>query len=208
MKVIVAFHGQKAMGKTTAASIVATEHGARRISFAEPLYRMVSCSFDIPLSVLHDRATKEAVDPRYGVSPRRLLQRTGDGIRAAFGTDVFIRTLVDTVARSDWPFYVVDDCRYVAEVNALRRLEENHPMALYGYVIHLERTDAAGPVDDHRSETEAALADGVDGRIEWSAAKPLDSQVVAEIRRLCGRFMPVRRAMNLAAIRGGWTHGR
>ncbi len=208
MRTIIAFHGRKEMGKSTAATLLVHEYGARPLSFAEPLYRTVSRAFDIPIAVMHDRATKEAIDPRYGVSPRWLLQHVGDGVRAGLGADILIRALVDTVTREDWPLYVVDDCRYLEEVQALRRLEDKHPMAVAGYVIHLERLDAPPGTDDHQSEIEAQWETDMDGWIEWSSDKPLDSQVEAEMRRLCGRFVPVRRALNLAAMRGGWPSAR
>lgn len=208
MRTIIAFHGRKAMGKTTAATYLVHKYGARLLSFAEPLYHIVSRGFDIPIADMRQRPSKELVDPRYGVSPRWLMQRVGDGVRAGLGSDILVRTLVNTVEREDWPLYVVDDCRFAAEVAALRTLEDRHAMSIAGYVIHLERTDAEPSTDTHPSETEAASRDNTDACIAWSEANPLDSQVDREIMRLCGSFVPVRRALNLAAMRGGWPPSR
>lgn len=203
---IIAFHGPKRSGKSTAARMLAASHGAKVLSFADPLRRLVGVSFDIPEGDLIGSESKEVIDPRYGVTPRWLMQHVGDGVRDAFGSLALIRALIDRVLADDWPFYVVDDCRFLNEVASIRTLEDDRSPAflnLAGYVIHLERTDRPPTIDPHRSEREAEeiKREEVDGWIQWNAAGSLGSQVASEISRLSGKFAPVRRAINLAAMR-------
>jgi hypothetical protein len=203
MKTIIAFHGRKQTGKSTAAEILVATYGARLLSFAEPLRSIVSHAFGFTNEMLRDPARKEAIDSRYGVTPRWLLQRIGDGLRSGLGQGVLVKALIDRVVAEDGPLYVVDDCRYQYELATLRQLEDRHPLALAGYVVHLERTDAAPSTDQHASETETdvSMAD-VDGWIRWSDRDPLRDQIPREMGRLCSLYPPVRRAFNLAVLRG------
>ena len=67
------------------------------------------------------QAEKEAIDPRYGISPRWLLQRLGtEGLRAEFGEDIHLIALINNLRKEEAArpvgaaprLYVVDDVRF------------------------------------------------------------------------------------------------
>ena len=83
-------------GKTTVARHLVDAHGAQIRSLAGPMKRAVRSVFGFSDGQLWgSQADKEAIDRRYGFSPRWLLQRLGtEGLRAEFGEDVHVRAVV------------------------------------------------------------------------------------------------------------------
>lgn len=59
MSTIVAFGGEKAVGKDTAAQVLVEQYGFVRAAFADPLKEMCSYALGLPLAKLHDPLLKD-----------------------------------------------------------------------------------------------------------------------------------------------------
>ena len=90
-------------GKTTVAQHLVSTYGAEVRSLAGPMKRALQNVFGFSTAQLWGtQAEKEATDPRYGFSPRWLLQRLGtEGLRHEFGEDVHVRALAHALAREE-----------------------------------------------------------------------------------------------------------
>jgi hypothetical protein len=78
---LIAFLGKKGSGKDTAADFMIKNHGFIKYVFADPLKKGLKCFFNLTDQQLYDEKLKEEIDPRWGVSPRKLMQ--------TIGTDIF-----------------------------------------------------------------------------------------------------------------------
>jgi hypothetical protein len=89
---------------------------------------------------------KEVVDPRWGTTPRDILQRLGtEAIRGVFWDDHWIRRTLSEVDARGQDKYVVTDVRFMNEVRAIRERG--------GHVVRLTRPDAPGiATSRHASE--------------------------------------------------------
>lgn len=93
---IVAFSGKRGVGKDTAADVLCRELGFERIGLADPMKRFVGEVFDFTYEQLWGpSARREAIDPRWGKTPRELLQTLGTEWGRNMGhPDVWVRHLV------------------------------------------------------------------------------------------------------------------
>lgn len=163
---IVGFVGRAGSGKSTAAAHVLARCGGARFSLAEPLKLMARDVLGFSHEQLYGtQAQKEAVDPRYGFSPRWFLQRLGtEGCRKHLGPDVWVHALMRAIGlwRSCGAsgVAVVDDVRFPNEADAIR--------AAGGFVVRLVCPDAPPtPGAEHASE---ALVDDVPS--DWTIVSP------------------------------------
>lgn len=137
-------------GKTTVARHLGATLGAETRSLAGPLKRAVQKVFGFShAQVWGTQAEKEAVDPRYGVSPRWLLQRLGtEGLRQEFGDDIHLRALLAGLRREEAArpagspprLYVVDDVRFPNDARFVAAGGEG----FRGAVLKIVATDVAG----------------------------------------------------------------
>lgn len=151
---VIAILAKAGHGKTTVANHLRDTYGAKIVSLAGPLKR---CAQKVMRfsdeQVFGPQEIKEAVDPRYGMSPREFLQRLGtEGLREEFGQDIHVQALIHEIkAHHDatdgaQEVYVVDDVRFPNEVSALTGSED-----FRGAVIKVVCTDAPDS-GDHASE--------------------------------------------------------
>ena len=161
---IIGFCGFKGSGKSTAAngafSAVCENYDnhrqrvARR-SFAEPLKDTCNRLFGLVLKSQLYGDKKEVVDPRYGKTPRQILQEVGSFFRDNYGDDFWINALDRQRVRVRYPndadfaldsggITIIDDVRYPNEADFVRNSG--------GIVIGIRRP-GNGLDDDHASET-------------------------------------------------------
>ncbi len=163
---IVGFSGLAGAGKSTAAAILAAR-GFARVSFADPLKRMLAAlDLDPAPPGVHPRAWRET--PRAllcGRTERQALQALGtEWGRVCIGADVWVRLWARESAK--WPDVVADDVRFENEAAAIRQAG--------GVVIRIDREGAGSSSGaGHVSETipfapDAAIAN--DGTPEELAA--------------------------------------
>lgn len=81
-KSVIGIVGPAGSGKSSVAGYMRDAYGAKLYAFARPLKEMCRAAFDLSeAQVWGTQAEKEAIDPRYGVSARWILQRVGtDGL--------------------------------------------------------------------------------------------------------------------------------
>lgn len=161
MRIILGLMGAAGSGKSTAAAYLVERYGAVRYSFADPLKDMVARAFALsPEQVRGTQAQKEAIDPRYGVSPRWLLQRIGtEGCRATFGEGFWTEQTLEKIDRDQAALSVIEDVRFVNEASAIRRARRDG-FAAEGFVWRLECPDRVSSADmSHASEAEYLRAE-------------------------------------------------
>jgi hypothetical protein len=162
--------GRAGHGKTTAANYLKATYGAQVVSLAAPLKRVAQTVMGFSHEQLYgSQEAKEAIDLRYGMSPRQFLQKLGtDGLRQEFGLDIHVNNLLrqlEAETRALPPYnnkvFVVDDVRFSDEATALSRLGQGH-----GAVIKIVCTDApragaprtdAQATEEHSSESSIDL---------------------------------------------------
>jgi hypothetical protein len=119
---LIGLTGAAGAGKDTVAALLIEQHGGRVASFAGPLYEFVSAITGIPRYRLADRATKEAVIPWLGKSPRQLLQTLGtEWGRQSVADDIWVRSLLERIRPwlNDGLTVIVTDVRFDNEAEAI-----------------------------------------------------------------------------------------
>lgn len=141
---IIAFAGYKGSGKTTAASYVAHKYGYKQCAFARPLKDVLELVFRLSIEQMHDPVLKETVDPRWGKTPRELMQRIATDVVREIDADVWVKALMFRIQESDGRDFVIEDCRFENEVEAIR--------AAGGIVVRIYREEVVPDRVLHPSE--------------------------------------------------------
>lgn len=172
---LVAIVGKKGSGKDAIGKILCEKHKFSPVAFADKMKILTGDVFKLGAGQLYGTiAQKEAVDSRYGMSAREIMQKIGtevgrqgkfdtfephvsaEMLRAAFkrhgietGTDVWVESTRTTIKerRSRFADQVVTDCRFVNEARMIK--QEG------GCVVRVLRPGVAtGHSESHPSETE------------------------------------------------------
>lgn len=180
MRHIIGLAGCKRVGKDTCADFLVAHHGFLKYSLADPIKEVCKHMFLFDDEQLWG-AEKDVVDPRYGKSPREVMQRLGtDFVRDWIGDDFWInrmRTWADSHNRN----IVVADVRFQNEVDAIH--------AMGGHVLLLSRPSLGPSIDCHKSE--ACQLNLVDVRLENKYTVPdLQAQLVMVLQELWGGPLP------------------
>jgi hypothetical protein len=156
---VIALCGPAGSGKSTVANYLVERYGAQRYGFATPLKEMVKRALDFTdEQVYGTQEQKEAIDPRYGHSPRWFLQHIGtEGCRAVFGQDFWPKMCLDTIVRQNQSIAVIEDMRFVNESEMVL-----FDPRVNGFVWRL------WPVDDCESAARMATAGQHASEEEWS----------------------------------------
>jgi hypothetical protein len=119
-KIVIGLLGKAGAGKSTVADHLVENHGFQRISFAKPLKNIVQDMFNLSDDQVWGPAhVKEETDPRWGVSPRWLMQQMGEKGRNHLGDKVWINAAFKIIEESEGERFVIEDVRYVNEVEAI-----------------------------------------------------------------------------------------
>lgn len=154
---VIALAGPAGSGKSTVADYLVEKYGAARTSFARPLKEMVKHALDFTdEQVYGTQEQKEAIDPRYGHSPRWFLQRIGtEGCRRTFGDYFWTRQCIDGIVRTNQNLTVIEDCRFINEADEIIDSEKINGFVLRLWPVHDDEAQArASAAGDHRSEAE------------------------------------------------------
>lgn len=138
--------GKAGSGKDTLADSLIRHSGGHKISFADPLKAACRELFQLSQSQLTNRREKEAIDTRWGKSPRQLMQFLGtDLLREQLDKEIFIKSTRCKVEQllANQDLVIVSDCRFENETQMVRDMG--------GKVIHLRRRGVAS-VYSHVSE--------------------------------------------------------
>ncbi len=136
--------GKKFSGKDT--SVAHLPPGILRYAFAGPLKDELQRVFDMSHSQMNDPQEKEIVDPRYGKSPRELMQWYGTDVVRRIDKDYWVKRFLNFYAlnsvKDSSVKIVVTDVRFKNEAETIR--------ALGGEIIQITRPNCIG--DIHESE--------------------------------------------------------
>jgi len=130
---LIAVLGKKRSGKDTFSDYIINKYGFLKYSFADPLKKGIQCFFNLTDEQLNNQELKEIIDPRWGVSPRRLFQ--------VIGTDIFQHSLqkfipeLEIESRKHWVILfkqwyekynseniIISDGRFLHEIEEIKKL--------------------------------------------------------------------------------------
>jgi len=153
---IIGICGRKRHGKDTVGRILSAHHGFRTTAFGDQIKHIAMDLYGLTWDqCFGDGPAKEAVDPRWGWSPREILQRLGTEVARSIHPDTWVR-------------YTLDGVRAAADGQGYRwRDEAHHRFELYtGPVPHVRWA-----ITDVRFPNEAALIRAAGGRV-WKVVRP------------------------------------
>lgn len=157
---IIAVCGLKRAGKDTVARILNETFGYEHLQISKPLKDACKLLFGFSNEQL-ETDEKEYVDPRWNVSPRRVMQFIGTEVfQYAIHRDLpdicispkefWIRSVIDIIDHNPNKRYVISDLRFLHEEKLLKQRDV--------YIIKIIRTSYnesnMDNVDDHISEKE------------------------------------------------------
>lgn len=117
-KLIIGFMGLKQSGKTTAAEVLtqSNPYDICLTSFAYYLKKAVKELFLFTDAQMSDPVLKEIVDPRWGKSPRQIMQLFGtDFVRKMIKEDFWVQRMLSFIDETAAKVFVVDDVRFSEE---------------------------------------------------------------------------------------------
>lgn len=148
---IIGLAGKKQSGKSTITRYLQQEYGFIEVSWAAPLKEVIGKQlFGLSHEQLYgSEEEKEAKDPRWGLSPREILQIVGtDLFRKNFRGDFWVhlgKLRIDNLLKNTtYSQIVVSDCRFPNECKAIEELG--------GVNVRIVREDKDDG-DEHESET-------------------------------------------------------
>lgn len=190
---IIGICGRKRHGKDTVGRIL-RDYGYLTTAFADPVKRVAMDVYGLTWDQCYgDGPEKEAVDPRWGLSPRAIMQQLGTEVGRAIHPDTWIRHTLDNIRsaaagtgfvfRDDFgrsfvrihtteTLWAVTDVRFPNEADAVT--------VAGGTILKVVRPALGTPTDEHPSETSVDLvhADVTiinDGTIDDLRAKVVDA---------------------------------
>lgn len=120
MTVLIGLIGLKQSGKDTFADYLVANHHFRKLAFAEPVKKLCQTMFLLSEEQLNDPVLKEKVDPRWGLSPRQMMQKVGtDMVRQMWDDDFWVKHM-DMRLRKIVDKVVVSDVRFPNEAQWIR----------------------------------------------------------------------------------------
>ena len=149
---IVGFGCTAQVGKDTAAEYLEKEFPGRvkRVAFADKLKKVAMDLFGLSWEQCYgSQEIKEAVDPRYGLTPREILQGIGEKMRDVY-PDIWVDTVFNTtipeLEKQGFDCVVISDVRYPNEADKIHKEG--------GYVVKVTRKGSGVTVGaSHSSET-------------------------------------------------------
>ncbi len=157
---VIGLTGVAGCGKDTAADTLREKHRFLKLSFAEPIYDMISIATRAPVDVLKTRAGKEVALDRVGASPRLMMQKLGtEWGREMISPELWIKNLDSRLSDIDSRVgilgLVISDVRFQNEVEYIHELG--------GEVWRIDRFDNSHAIPSNHASEKPPL--GVDGLI-------------------------------------------
>jgi hypothetical protein len=140
------------VGKDTAATYLEKKYPGRfkRVAFADKLKQITMDLFGLSWEQCYGpQEIKEAIDPRYGKSPRKIMQEVGEKMREIY-PDIWVDTVFHTTIpkheKEGYDCFAASDMRYPNEADGIRRR--------FGFAVRVDRDGVGVEVGkEHSSET-------------------------------------------------------
>jgi hypothetical protein len=142
---LIGITGRKGHGKDTVGRLLRERHGFRTLAYADPLKASAKLIFGLTEEQVNGPLhVKEALDPRWGLSPREIMQRLGTEVARAIHPETWIRSAFARID-AEPERWAITDVRFRNEADAVR--------ARGGVVVLVERPGlSTGLHEDHASE--------------------------------------------------------
>lgn len=152
---IIGLSGKKRSGKSVTAEYLMSNYGFHEVAWAFPLKEFIGKElFDLSENQLYgSRDHREALDPRWNMSARTILQKVGtDFFRKEIDPDFWIkvgkRRIFQLLKNNQSANIVISDCRFPNEMKAIKEVD--------GVTLRIERI---GLISEDTHESETALDD-------------------------------------------------
>ena len=149
---VIGFGCTAQVGKDTASTYLEQKYPGKfkRVAFADELKKAVMVIFDLSREqCFGSQEIKETIDPRYGKSPRQLLQELGVKMREIFPDIWVAKVFLETIPKlreQGYEGFAVSDVRFPNEADWIHK----HG----GIVVRVTRNEGGTSVGaDHSSET-------------------------------------------------------
>lgn len=139
MTIIIGLVGGSGVGKDTIADHVVDRYAATKYAIAEDLKALAARIWGLAPGQLHGRgaarALKDTTDTVHGATPRNLVCRVGDAIRATYGETFQIDRIMTAIYVERPTIAVITDVRLMVEAKEIRtsgftvKLWRVHPIA-------------------------------------------------------------------------------
>jgi hypothetical protein len=151
---LIGLTGKAGVGKDCFANFINTKLNFEPYSFAGPLKDACCLLFGWSrYQVDHDREFKEAIDPRWGFSPRKAMQLMGTEYgRELLRQDLWVHMAKVRLDETRKAGLLVIDVRFENEASWIR---DNG-----GLLVHIQRPVGAAEVPAHASEAGVKFEDG------------------------------------------------
>jgi len=116
---IIGFSGKIGSGKTTLTEFLCNKFPYAKVSFADPLKFIVQYLYSLDYDQLYGNK-KEVIDPRYGVTPRYLLQYIGTNLFRNWDTDFWVKVFKRKYLSMD--YIILDDVRFENEAAIIHEM--------------------------------------------------------------------------------------
>lgn len=139
------------VGKDTAADYIEANYpGAKRVAFADKVKQVAMMLFGLSWEQCYGEVDiKEAVDPRWSITPREIMQGIGEKMREIYPdiwVDTVFYTTIPELQEQGFDKFVVSDVRYPNEAD---KIQEH-----VGEVVKVQRKVGGVSVGaNHSSET-------------------------------------------------------
>lgn len=156
--VIIGITGRKYNGKDTMADFLVQNYGYTKLAFAEPLKEAAIALFGFSHEQVYGDL-KEVIDPRWGVSPRQVMQFIGTElirenigkllphIGENFWVHCVLTKIQDRLSKDPNAKFVISDVRFPNEIECIRKLN------ITSRIFRIQRPDLAENTDSlHASE--------------------------------------------------------
>ena len=152
-KHIIAICGYKRSGKDTVANFIQSNYNYKHFKIAHCLKHVCKYLFDFTDDDM-ESDTKDIVNEKWGVTPRKVLQFIGtelmqyrlQELMPGIGRDFWIRKCIQQIESTD-DNIVISDLRFIHEYEALKRMYGDR-LCVVKILKTIEKKD------DHESETE------------------------------------------------------
>lgn len=163
---IIGITGRKYHGKDTVADYLVSEYGFTKISLADPLKEVCKILFGFSIRQLYGDL-KEEIDPRWGKSPRQILQFVGTelfrdhidklfpGIGENFWVHITIQKIEKILEINPEAKFVIPDIRFPNEIELLKK-------TFHREIFHISFWRIVRPsveTNSHSSHASEALVD-------------------------------------------------